>query len=37
MSGSRSMSPAQIQFLRVGPKAGNSDESKKLITQALIQ
>lgn len=35
MSSQRSLSPAQIQYLKIGPKAGNSEESRRQISQAL--
>lgn len=35
--GPRSLSPAQIQYLRIGPKAGGSSETKKILSDAIRQ
>lgn len=35
MSQGRSLSPAQIQYLRIGPKAGASSTTKNQLTDAI--
>lgn len=33
----RSLSPAQIQYLRIGPKAGSCQNTRKLLSEAINQ
>ena len=37
MSEQQSLTPAQIQYLRIGPKVGDSSEARKNLVEAINQ